>query len=252
MLVLLIFFLREYSFNLDRCLIPPISFPTGEALIPLYQGKVIDMLKGDALESRFSYVIGQLALVSLGRWWNKIYIYLLLNYKMFLVWKNKLLFWMSRQLSVRQPARRIIYVHPVPAEPETEAQGVSQPPVARRALLWEERSWWGVRRKHVTCQFSTLTIHTHGYFTPVGAMSSSWCSLVSPGKTFQQSFRTWRLSFAPLQPPAMSVIYFSDWLSDWFDLNTPLDLKPGRAIVWNSFRTVPIEGSRVLKTFLSH
>uniref|UniRef100_A0A3Q3VWF3 Uncharacterized protein n=1 Tax=Mola mola TaxID=94237 RepID=A0A3Q3VWF3_MOLML len=37
-----------------------------ESLIPLYQGKVIDMLKGDALESSFSYVIGQLALVSLG------------------------------------------------------------------------------------------------------------------------------------------------------------------------------------------
>lgn len=45
-----------------------IPFPvTGEAYIPLYQGKVIDMLKGQVDESSFCYSIGQLALVSFGR-----------------------------------------------------------------------------------------------------------------------------------------------------------------------------------------
>ncbi|KAM8836410.1 antigen peptide transporter 2 isoform 2-T3 [Spinachia spinachia] len=38
-----------------------------DAFIPLYQGKVIDMLRGQPLQTSFGYAIGQLALVSLGR-----------------------------------------------------------------------------------------------------------------------------------------------------------------------------------------
>ncbi|KAI3365054.1 hypothetical protein L3Q82_010173, partial [Scortum barcoo] len=37
-----------------------------DTFIPLYQGKVIDMLRGQVLEAGFCYAIGQLALVSLG------------------------------------------------------------------------------------------------------------------------------------------------------------------------------------------
>ncbi|KAL6094480.1 uncharacterized protein ACO6RY_15881 [Pungitius sinensis] len=37
-----------------------------DAFIPLYQGKVIDMLRGQLLQTSFAYAIGQLALVSLG------------------------------------------------------------------------------------------------------------------------------------------------------------------------------------------
>uniref|UniRef100_G3NJC8 Transporter associated with antigen processing, subunit type t, teleost specific n=1 Tax=Gasterosteus aculeatus aculeatus TaxID=481459 RepID=G3NJC8_GASAC len=37
-----------------------------DAFIPLYQGKVIDMLRGQPLQTSFGYAIGQLALVSLG------------------------------------------------------------------------------------------------------------------------------------------------------------------------------------------
>ncbi|XP_042370254.1 antigen peptide transporter 2-like, partial [Plectropomus leopardus] len=37
-----------------------------DTFIPLYQGKVIDMLRGGALQTSFCYTIGQLALLSLG------------------------------------------------------------------------------------------------------------------------------------------------------------------------------------------
>lgn len=43
------------------------DFPTGETLIPLYQGKVIDLVKGEVLHSSFYYSVGQLALICLGR-----------------------------------------------------------------------------------------------------------------------------------------------------------------------------------------
>lgn len=44
------------------------TFPlTGDTYIPLYQGRVIDMLRGQVLQTSFYYAIGQLALVSLGR-----------------------------------------------------------------------------------------------------------------------------------------------------------------------------------------
>lgn len=43
------------------------DFPTGETLIPLYQGKVIDLVKGEVLDSSFYYSVGQLALICLGR-----------------------------------------------------------------------------------------------------------------------------------------------------------------------------------------
>lgn len=49
--------------NLIICMI----FLTGETLIPLYQGKVIDMVKGEELQSSFYFSIGQLVLVCLGR-----------------------------------------------------------------------------------------------------------------------------------------------------------------------------------------
>lgn len=41
--------------------------PPVEALIPYYQGKVIDMLRGEELHSTFYSSIGQLALICLGR-----------------------------------------------------------------------------------------------------------------------------------------------------------------------------------------
>uniref|UniRef100_UPI0037E8209C antigen peptide transporter 2 n=1 Tax=Semicossyphus pulcher TaxID=241346 RepID=UPI0037E8209C len=37
-----------------------------DTYIPLYQGKVIDMLRGEVLQTSFGYVVGQLALLSLG------------------------------------------------------------------------------------------------------------------------------------------------------------------------------------------
>ncbi|XP_018544945.1 antigen peptide transporter 2 [Lates calcarifer] len=37
-----------------------------DTFIPLYQGKVIDMLRGEALQTNFCYAVGQLALISLG------------------------------------------------------------------------------------------------------------------------------------------------------------------------------------------
>lgn len=35
--------------------------------MPLYQGKVIDMLSGKVLEAGFGYALGELVLISLGR-----------------------------------------------------------------------------------------------------------------------------------------------------------------------------------------
>lgn len=40
---------------------------TGDTYIPLYQGKVIDMLSGQQLQSGFGYAIGHLVLISSGR-----------------------------------------------------------------------------------------------------------------------------------------------------------------------------------------